>query len=121
MLKIPKMMLFTIASILLLAACGQGGADSVNSDPEENEEVVPENNNEVSGDTEEASHSEPAEENIVEPTEDEAQLTTVSLYFSDDELMETYRVEKEIEIASEEESAKAALEAWIHGPEQDGL
>ncbi|MDD4752731.1 MAG: Gmad2 immunoglobulin-like domain-containing protein [Desulfitobacteriaceae bacterium] len=45
----------------------------------------------------------------------------VVLYFSDNDLMNTYRVEKEISVREGEEVAKAALEAWAKGPDHEEL
>jgi len=46
---------------------------------------------------------------------------TVSLYFSDKDLMEMFRENHEIEADKEEDLAKAALEAWVKGPKSDKL
>lgn len=53
--------------------------------------------------------------------ETSVQKQTVSLYFSDKELMKTYRTEKDIEAENEADLPKAALEAWIAGPENEKL
>lgn len=49
---------------------------------------------------------------------------TVTLYFADRDLMDMFRVEREIEAEHQEDLPKAALESWMEGPtpdEQEGL
>ncbi len=53
--------------------------------------------------------------------ETSVQKHTVSLYFSDKELTKTYRTEKDVEVENEADLPKAALQAWIAGPEQEKL
>lgn len=57
---------------------------------------------------------------IEEPTEP-AVSRTVTLYFSDNELMEMYRVELEVTVEHEADLPKAALERWLQGPDIEGL
>ena len=45
----------------------------------------------------------------------------IVLYFTDKDLMNTYRVKKEINVSSKDQVAKDALEAWIRGPEHKEL
>lgn len=45
----------------------------------------------------------------------------VVLYFSDNEAMNIYRVKAEVAAEKESDIPKAALEAWIKGPEHEGL
>ncbi len=53
--------------------------------------------------------------------EEEDEKHEVVLYFSDRELMATYRTRKEVLVGKEEQVEKAALEAWIKGPENEDL
>ncbi|MFY9376984.1 MAG: Gmad2 immunoglobulin-like domain-containing protein [Peptococcia bacterium] len=56
------------------------------------------------------------------PTPDtEEDLYEVVLYFSDNDLMNIYRVKTQITVEKEEDLPKAALEAWIAGPEHEEL
>ena len=45
----------------------------------------------------------------------------VVLYFADKDLMNTYRIKKEVNVGNEDQLAKAALEAWIKGPGHEEL
>ncbi len=58
---------------------------------------------------------------VTPPTEPKEQTEEVVLYFSDNDLMNNYRVKTEIVIKEGEQVEKAALEAWIKGPENDEL
>ncbi|WP_240377422.1 GerMN domain-containing protein [Bacillus piscicola] len=128
-------------SIGLLTACGQGGD---NTEDASNAAAGNETNNEQAVEEEEA---EPAEDNTAEEdaateeessseeTSSDAEMSeeaasddqegevseTVTLYFPDDQLLETYKEEQEVTVASEEELPKAALEAWVAGPKHDKL
>lgn len=48
-------------------------------------------------------------------------IHSVVLYFPDNDLMRTYRVKTEIAVGENEQIAKAALEAWIKGPDHKEL
>lgn len=82
-------------------------------------------NSQEPGQVEDGSNgAEPTDENNVSPVPDEAPETlkeTVILYFADRDLMDMFRVKKEIEVDSEEYLPKAALETWLKGPEQEDL
>lgn len=45
----------------------------------------------------------------------------VTLYYSDKDLMEMFRVEREIEVDHKDELPQAALELWMKGPEEEAL
>lgn len=55
------------------------------------------------------------------PGEAEEDLQEVVLYFSDNEAMNIYRVKTEVVAKTESEIPRAALEAWIKGPEHEEL
>ncbi|TCT16086.1 sporulation and spore germination protein [Natranaerovirga pectinivora] len=55
------------------------------------------------------------------PVEEEKQTHEVVLYFTDNDLMETYRIKTEIVVGKDESVPKAALEAWINGPDHEEL
>lgn len=63
-----------------------------------------------------------ADEQNVSPTREEQKETyEVVLYFSDNDLIDTFRVKKEVTVNNEDQVAKAALDAWINGPENEEL
>ncbi|GAE25230.1 hypothetical protein JCM9140_1210 [Halalkalibacter wakoensis JCM 9140] len=119
--------------ILFLGACGQGTAsngdqqvaDEVENDEhteldEEQEEVHEDVDNE--GETGEAEESESQDEVPTDETEvkEEVTVTPIELVFSDDQVMDMYRVERQLEV-SDEELFKATIEAWVSGPTEEGL
>ncbi|MGY4691219.1 GerMN domain-containing protein [Salibacterium sp. K-3] len=126
----------TALTLGVLAACGQGGEngqsgtegtsdDTAQSEEETqeddsggstSEETTEENENE--GDT----NTEVEQEETVETSDSEETVTeTVTLYFSDDQLLEKYTEEQEVEASTEGELPAAALQAWIDGPEHEDL
>ncbi|WP_078427423.1 Gmad2 immunoglobulin-like domain-containing protein [Alkalihalobacterium alkalinitrilicum] len=74
-------------------------------------------------DEEEQLSDEPSlDESTLVPTPDEKSEThQVILYFSDHDLMGTYRIETEIDVRTGENVAKTALEAWLKGPDHEEL
>lgn len=58
---------------------------------------------------------------VVPPPEPNEQTEEVVLYFSDNNLIKTYREKAEIVIKDGEQIEKAALEAWIQGPKNTDL
>lgn len=103
-----KLGLVMLALMMVLAACGTGTNET------------PNNQDQNQGQTGE----DPVDENDVSPTDDEegeGTTQTVTLYFSDNELMNVYRVQKEITVADGEQAEVAALQAWIKGPDEEGL
>jgi len=120
-----------------------GGANE-----EINEETDNENNNEGnnleengqedamndSNNLEENANEEPNDTNAVEEEEEqvneEANVTneeeieminSVTLYFSDNELMEMYRVESDMSVTKDEIGALDAMKLWAAGPNHDKL
>ncbi|SDH81473.1 Sporulation and spore germination [Alteribacillus persepolensis] len=131
-------------SIGMLAACGQGedmeeteettGTEetSENEEAAENEETV--ENEADSDESSDESDTENTETNTQEDTAENEETTesegstadetvneTVTLYFSDDQLLETYKEEQEVEAASTEELPEAALNAWLEGSNSEEL
>lgn len=92
MKKLLIFMLIMLVSLTTLSACGNGN-NNTNSDAVN-----------------------------LSPTPDQKTEThEVVLYFADKDLMDTYRVKKEITLSEGEQVEKAALEAWIKGPEHEEL
>ncbi|WP_252311168.1 GerMN domain-containing protein [Sinobaca sp. H24] len=69
--------------------------------------------------SEEETSTSAEEENTMEETDEVTE--TVTLYFSDDQLMETLTEERSVTADSEENLPAAALQAWIAGPDSDGM
>ncbi len=108
------MMMSLLSCLVLLSACSNNSTDSeapVEPDEEEQNEK-----------TEEVDEQAVDETNL-SPTPEAKEVEThqVVLYFSDNDLMETYRIEKEIDVRTGDHLAKSALEAWINGPEHEQL
>ncbi len=103
-----KLVLVMLALMMVITACGTGPNESGN-DQDQNQGQTGED---------------PVDENDVSPTddeEDEGTTQTVTLYFSDNELMKVYRVQKEITVAEGEQAEVVALQAWIEGPDEEDL
>lgn len=126
-------LLLILASLLVIAGCSQA-ADSDNTQAnqppaqtEGSQEADHAGESGTQDDTAAGANNgqavEPAEEDL-SPVPDEPEQTvtkTVTLFFADDDLMNMYRVEREIEAEREEDLPKKALEAWMEGPKQEGL
>lgn len=101
--------LTTIVMAMIITGCGQGAKTQI-SDPT----AVPTP----------VQQGEPLDESDLSPKETPAPSVaeipkeTISLYFSDKDLMKIYRIERVIDaaVADKETLAKAALEEWIKGP-----
>ncbi|MGO4889671.1 GerMN domain-containing protein [Anaerobacillus sp. MEB173] len=128
MLPYTKKILISFSFVLILAACGQG-VDQVDESPQDESDITEETSGEdtVHGGTEELEENEQSEE-VAEETEteteaeaDEPAATTITLYFSDSDLMKIYRVEREITVVNEDELMMETLQTWVNGPEEDGL
>lgn len=101
------LMMIMIASLVIFTACGQ---DDTTNQPVDDKE----------GDIEQ--DVQPADETNLSPTPEEKNEThTVVLYFSDNDLTATYRINKDVVVRNKDHLAKAALEAWIDGPEHEEL
>lgn len=126
--------LLTLVVLTVLAACGEGEeATNVDENTTDTEQEVVDNGEdeteepEVDGEDEETPVDEKEDEEA-NGTEEENEnaadspiTETVTLYFADDQLLEMYKEDHEVEAASEEELPKKALEAWIDGPNHDEL
>ncbi|WP_026702715.1 GerMN domain-containing protein [Salibacterium aidingense] len=133
MKRLLYLFITAILSLGILAACGQGeeqnqentGDEAGDTEPAEDDvqEDTEEGTEDAAEETEEsADETEVEQEDTVETDSSEETVTeTVTLYFSDNELLETYKEEQEVEADSEEEIPAAALQAWIDGPEHEEL
>ena len=54
-------------------------------------------------------------------TDDVVMIDPVTLYFSDDQGLDTYRVETTVSVTKDEAGAMKAMELWSAGPTHDGL
>ncbi|CAM3416648.1 GerMN domain-containing protein [Marinicrinis lubricantis] len=108
--KTLALMLFAMIAVLAFSGCGTVNNNQNNQS----------NNTSGSSSNNGAVHN---ENNVSPVEEEEPNLTqeTVTLYYSDDELMKMYRVKQEVAVESEEQLPTAALEAWMDGPQIDGL
>ncbi|WP_209121866.1 GerMN domain-containing protein [Alkalihalobacillus sp. BA299] len=120
MKKSLQLFFVSVITALILAACGQGEGPI---EPEENGSGIDSDHNE-----ELIEDSEQPEE-MTEPTTDddenqevtsEATVHPVELFFSDNEVMEMYKIETTIEAEKEDVFIKT-LEAWVAGPSNDHL
>ncbi|WP_100832427.1 GerMN domain-containing protein [Alteribacter populi] len=130
-----KWLFVTISAVLVLAACGQGepDEDAVGGENNVGEEVTEETDeegskeeNEESEESQEGDTSEnegTSEEESEESTEEDeaAMINEVTFYFSDDQLMEKFRVTSDQSVTSDEQGAKEALQEWAGGPNKEGL
>ena len=106
--------MFTALMVVLLALTLFVGCDPNDSaiEPPKKENPSQNPDNEV---------VDPPDEDDLSPTPDKnEQKYEVVLYFPDSDLLATYRIKTEI-LAQEDELAKAALEAWLAGPEHKEL
>ncbi len=132
-------------SILLLGACGQGAtsngqeeqpadgieseenSDLVEEDTEVDTDVELETTEEVESDidsevdsTVDSETAETETENTKTNEEVSETTTSIELVFSDDQVMDMYRVDRQL-ITTEDNLLIATLEAWIQGPTEEGL
>lgn len=115
-------LLTTAAVVMITAGCGQQAQTAPPNEQNQGESpsTTQPPDNENNGNNE----NEPTENNEdnIDPNEANMEITeTVTLYFSDTDLMSNYSVEREITAESEEDLPKAALEAWIAGPDHEAL
>ncbi|WP_088103615.1 GerMN domain-containing protein [Halalkalibacter urbisdiaboli] len=127
MKKIVNLTILTLFFIVL-TACGQ--SDAPISSNESSDGVKTEENKELTGSdleddsetagtsTESPTESDSSDEPT--PTVAEPTKTPVELFFADADVMNIYRVERQIE-ATDEELFEKTLQAWVKGPEQDDL
>lgn len=112
MRKIVALLLVVIVSMSLIA-CGKKDGITLDLDKNGNEQINTKDD-ENDQDTIDEGDLSPA------PTNDKTTKEVV-LYFSDSDLMGTYRIKETIEADSQEGLPKAALEAWIKGTDYEGL
>ncbi|RSL29641.1 spore gernimation protein GerM [Salibacterium salarium] len=121
-----------LLSLGVLAACGQGdeveendtGSETeqtADSEETEGEAASDEDSNEGETSSNSESTTDVEQEDTVETDAADEVTETVSLFFSNNDLLETYKEEQEITADSEEELPAAALEAWIAGPNNEEL
>lgn len=108
--KLNKVFILTIVLLLAFTAgCGQQNQGNANASPDSNPDSSLGSNNNLD------------ENNVAPQDEEEILERTVTLYFSDTNLMATYKEDHEIEAAAEDEWPKTALEAWMKGPKSEKL
>lgn len=104
---------------------GNINASESNNNVEENEPEVEENEPEVEENTMNDSTNDEADINTAEDensnTEETTTLDSVTLFFSDDQLLETFRVNSGTSVSMDESGAEEAMNLWLAGPSQDGL
>ncbi|WP_158282309.1 GerMN domain-containing protein [Salipaludibacillus keqinensis] len=61
------------------------------------------------------------EENTAVEDDEATMIDSVTLYFSDDQLLNTYRVQSDVSVTDDESGAMQAMELWAAGPTHDGL
>ncbi|MFD1039814.1 Gmad2 immunoglobulin-like domain-containing protein [Virgibacillus byunsanensis] len=110
-----------LIGLVMLAACSKDSTGSDLADQSDIEKTDPstENHSNEEDITE-------VEEQDEQPVEEDPAPTTVKnhqvvLYFSDNELMDIYRVEQEVEVKQGDQVAMSALTTWINGPEHEEL
>lgn len=95
--------------------------DASNEESNEENEPVNEDNTENAGNNDDENNAAEEEENTEEAAEDVAVIDGVELYFSDDQLMEIYRVQTDVSVTSDENGALEAYQLWASGPDKDSL
>ncbi|ADH98049.1 GerMN domain-containing protein [Salisediminibacterium selenitireducens] len=131
-MKKTKLTALALASVFFLAACGEGndneavsgsavdnGNDNadMNNEPENvNNEADNEGNEEPEENNEENHNEEEANEE-----EDVAMIDQVTLYFSDDQLLETYRYVTDESVTMDEDGAMDAFGLWLEGAPSEDL
>ena len=118
--KILALMMILLVSLAILSACGK---DVTNPDAanQPNEEEI-NNPSEDQTEKEEQEGLTGKDETDLSPIPNKKNGThEVVLYFADNDLMNTYRIKKEVNVRKDDQVAKAALEAWIKGPGHEEL
>ncbi|MCM3715163.1 GerMN domain-containing protein [Halalkalibacter oceani] len=121
-MKKQWMVLFASFLLLALAACGQGTTSPEEPEPAP-DNIELEENEDLSGEETPADEEEPVTDETPDQSETpdgEAQDNSVpvELVFSDDQVMDMFRVERQIE-AAEDEVFVATLQEWVAGPTED--
>ncbi|OIJ09298.1 hypothetical protein BKP35_16640 [Anaerobacillus arseniciselenatis] len=110
--QLTLILMVILAFSSILTACGKDLTDLNDNQREDKEQ-----HNEEEEQDEQTVH-----EKDLSPTPDgDKEIHEVVLYFSDNDMMSTYRVKSEVEVSNEEQIAKAALDAWVTGPEHEEL
>ncbi|NLZ93910.1 MAG: hypothetical protein GX922_07855 [Firmicutes bacterium] len=115
MKKLLTLILVMVLCLVFFAGCAQ---NQTGAQPEKQpQKEVADNSDQEVEQTEE-----PLDVTELSPTPSEDKEThSVVLYFPDHDLMCTYRIKTEIAVRKNEQVAKAALEAWIKGPDHKEL
>ncbi|WP_026675455.1 GerMN domain-containing protein [Alkalihalobacterium bogoriense] len=126
MKRILQLLLITMLSLFFVAACGQDedpidsnettngidteqNGDIIENEPVEEDELIEEEPNENTTETD--------EQEVVEET---VSSHSVWLVFSDQDVMDMYRIPVTVE-ATQSELYIKTFEAWIEGPKEEGL
>lgn len=136
-MKKTKLTALALASVFLLAACGEGNdneavsgsaVDNENDNAAMNNETENGNNqadNEANHVPEENNEGNYNEENDKEEEanedEDVTMIDQVTLYFSDDQLLESYRYVTDESVTMDEDGAMDAFGLWLEGPPSEDL
>jgi len=103
---------------IILVACGQGGEPGgQTNDPSTGSEHPDSNQDDQITDDDQGL----GEDDLAPNEQEEGEEHTVTLYFADTDLMKNYRVHKTVTVKEGENVAQVALQAWVEGPEQEGL
>ncbi|MDQ0256109.1 spore germination protein GerM [Evansella vedderi] len=121
----------SISLLLFLAACGQGDDNGETTPIDETGANQTEEQEDTEGDAVEDSDGteedaadeigEKDEETTNEENEDTTMINSVTLFFADDQLMGTYRVETDLPVTADEAGAKQAYKLWVSGPTESNL
>lgn len=105
-----------LAALMITAGCSKAEPEP-SVTPTETPSNSQQDPNEVKPDPNEAN----VDPNETPKEEDQLIKKTVTLFFSDKDLMEMFGVETEIKADTEEDLPKAALEAWMKGSNKEEL
>lgn len=132
-MKKTKGLLLTLAVTLVLTACGQSDVNNEELDNNAggadlgtNEETVDNNENSINEEnkdeeTTNTTTEDTNQENGTSEEEEVAMIDSPTLFFSDDQLMEMYRVASDTSVTNDEAGAIEVMELWAAGPTLDGL
>ncbi|MEC5424841.1 Gmad2 immunoglobulin-like domain-containing protein [Virgibacillus sp. C22-A2] len=118
-------LIILFGTLVILTACTNNttepDADEVNRTNEEKETTQPNFQEEDLEQEPEQDDKQEEQNNDEKVTEGKYRTHQIVLFFSDNDLLGNYRIEKEINADVDEHLAKVALEAWIKGPEHEEL
>lgn len=109
-----------LLSVMIIAAGCTAVSGKVNENAKGNNSAA----NEQDQNSSQGNDNQEKGENDLSPTPDPEASTvkkTITLFFADQDLMEMYRLNRDIEADSEELLPKEAIKAWMEGPQQEGL